>query len=387
MIISWRIPSDINLKNKNKQMKKQYIIFRLAGLLLLSINFYSCAPDGENGPLDIINQKVDLETQYYKNKFVNPVKISGTITAKATSGPLEGVTVTAKLYGSNTEYSTLSKTGGLYNLYVEGKHDYIVCATKTGYDSKYIIDSYSSTSVDTIITISSDRDNDFVLNVQDLTPVFKINYISSLSLTYSLDDIAYNGTLLAGVYGSTIREYTSDGSFKRSFSSINYVDFISSQDTFYWVKEYSSKLISKLGQKGGKLLGSVTCQISSTSNTDMEILNNNIWIATTGGLYKLSMAGDQANYIDLGLLISDLKIISITKSNGYLYILNKEVQNDNLHKGYSIYKFDPATSTIVSKGYMPVFLNSYTLGGIATDGTNFWVLSGTSSLVKLLITE
>jgi len=363
-------------------MKKHYIIFRLAGLFLLSINFYSCAPDGDNGPLDIISQKVDLETQYYKNKFVNPVKISGTITDRATNAPMAGVTVTAKLYGSNTQYSTSSKAEGLYNLYVEGKHDYIISATKEGYENKYMFDTY-----DTIITISSDKPYDFVLNVPDLTPVFVVNYNTAISLVYGTDDISYNGTRLVGIYNSTIYEYNSDGTIKRSFSALNNADYISSQDTFYYIKGYAANILSKLGQKGGKLLGSVTCQISSSNSYDFEILNNNIWVANNGGLYKLSLTGNQAMYIDLSLLISDLKVISITKFNNFLYILNKEVQINNPHKGYTIYKYDTATGTIVSKGYLPHYLDSYTLGGMTTDGTNFWVLSGTYIIIKLLVTE
>ncbi len=92
--------------------------------------------------------------------------------------------------------------------------------------------------------------------------------------------------------------------------------------------------------------------------------------------------------INLANKIDDFSPLGITHKDNFLYVLNKETGADNFNKGFSIFKIDPATGNIVSKGYLPAEINAMTVKGLAFDSKYFWVYSSYSDyLVKFSITE
>jgi hypothetical protein len=362
-------------------MKHFYLFLKVLGFIFLLMSSYHCGTDHGYEALDIVTQREDLEQMYYNQKFIHPTIISGKIIDALTHKEVAGAEITARLDGSDTQYKTNSKTGGLYKLCVEGAKNYIIYVTMSGYEKKYYISS-NFPAIDSIMLVNNDSYFDFELNVPDHIPVFTINYITSYTLSYYLTSLTYNGLNLAGINNSSVYEYNSSGTIVGAHSiKTKYLDIIASQDTFYWVKDYGSKVICKVGQKSGITMDSFYFQ---KPFVDFEIMNNFIWLESDTELYKLSTKGDQLACINLSVVIPDLSLIGITKYNNYLYLLNHEKQYDNIHKGYSIYKFDPITNNIVSKGYLPNNFEYNNLTRLAADGVNFWIIRDYSSFVELL---
>jgi hypothetical protein len=366
-------------------MKNNYIISSSIWLVLTVFGFWSCSTDNVYEPMDIISGNVDIEEIYYRNKFEIPVEISGSIKNLKTTEPIAGAIITAKVNGSSVEYTTLSEADGSYSLYIEGSEDYILFVTKEGYDRK---NYYSYYLIDTINSFSYNTTIDFDLMKPVSAPLFYINYLSTRYLNENLTDLTYNGSELMGIYLSKIFCYNQDGSLNKSYYLKNSgMDIFGSQDTVFWVaSDESTRSISKVGQKGGALISAVTCQIPTVIPVDIEVLNNNIWLMTRSDLYELSYTGDQVSHVSLSELVPDLNLVGLAKLDDCLYLLNKETIYDNLHKGYSLYKYNPVSGQIITKGYFPDTFDSYALKGLATDGNYFWTINianSTDEVIKL----
>jgi hypothetical protein len=216
-----------------------------------------------------------------------------------------------------------------------------------------------------------------------------VNFQTLKYVDYSLEDLGYNGTYLVGKYYSNMY-YFLDGTYMKNTSTAQSYDFFGCQDTVFWTGNESSKTLSKIGQKSGKLITTVYAQIPSTSLVDLDVFNNNFYLISSSQILKLSSTGALLSTFDLKSKISDLNLIGVTHTSSHIFVLNKEQNYDNPNPGYTLYKIDPATGSIVSKGILPDHLDDLTLYGLATDNKNFWTYSYNyynKSFVKFTITE
>ena len=346
-------------------------------------------PDHEPG--DLVTGKVDLEWEDAKSKFINPAKLSGTVVDKLTQSPIVGAKLTVKSYTTHQSVSRTSGEDGKFNLYVEGGNDYVIFAEYDGYDKCYLFTTdYYNTGIDTLTAVPSGESQiSLKLVPHDPTPLLSVNYLITRYTSESYEDISFNGTnLLAMDYYGTVDQYTLSGTFLKTTYTPAYSNFLAYQDTSYWIGNSSSRTLGKYGQKGGEFIKSIFCQIPYSDLVGIDVFSNNFYLITASQIYKVSATGELLLTIDLSRKVTDLNLIGITHKDNYLYVLNKEDDEGNFHKGHSIYKLDPATGNIIAKGYLPADLNKHELTGLTTDSNNFWALESSgyyNNLVKFSV--
>ncbi len=361
-------------------MNSTYAIRNFFVLSLMVIVMGGCTYSESPAPLDIIKGNEDIRQEYYKSILKNPTQIQGTVTNKTTGEPLAKVKVTARLENTATKYSTLSKDDGTFSLYVERSSTYIIYGEKVGFDKNY----YSQMSqgiIDSTFYITSDATFNIAVAVHDPTPTFKVNYLASTT-GYNSYDLSFNGTNLNGLdnYYSLIYYFDSNGKYLKNTPFLYGMSFFACQGSdAYWAGTSSGSKLNKIDPKTGVLLSSVSCQISNPNLVDVEVFNSNFWLLGKASLYKLSMTGELLNTLDLTKIIVELDVRGIVQKNNYLYILNYSTTNAN----YVLYKIDPNTLAIVTKGYLPLVteMNNSMLRGLAFDKNNFWTINRYNDLL------
>jgi hypothetical protein len=366
-------------------MKKLYSLLRAALFLIATIVVGGCDYE-EISATDLITGEVDLEEVYAKANMEVPTLLGGKIIDRATNLPIQGAKIVARRNFSEQQYSTTSKADGTFKIYVEGYNDYVVKADKEGFERSYFRDSQ-----DTIISISSYWNSyDLKLNVKDNTPTFKVNFQNSYTTNISVMSLTFNGTLLVGSSNSYCYFFNKQADYLNYTYQSNSYDFISHKDTLFYMGNSNSKTISKIGQKTGKVYSTVYAQIPTTTISDMDVFNNDIWLINGKQIMKLSQTGSLISTIDLQAKIFDLNLVGIAHNKTHVFVLNKENSSDNSNPGYSIYKIDPTAGTIVSKGILPEHLEDLDLRGLTFDNTSFWTASNgyySNGLVKFSIVE
>lgn len=369
-------------------MKRNYFGSRLAILILSLGVIWSCTYE-ETQPTDIISGNLDLNEIYALSNFENPTRLDGQITNRNTSASVSGAKITARLPNSEIKYTTFSKYDGSFSLYVEGFKNYIIYSEKEGFDKTYYMDyDYPN---DSIISVSnSNYGFNIGLVVHDPTPVFKVNFHAIKYLDQNIYDLAFNGTNLIGSSYYYNNFYNNNGIYIKSINSSQSFDFFTCQDTTYWGGYSNSKTIHKVGQKNGNTLSSFYSQIPSVNLIDIETFGNDLWLLTSNQLFKVSTTGELLLTINFEKVLSFPSVVGIAHNRTHLFILQWDKNQESINPGYILYKLDPSTGKILSKGILPDHMDDLELQGLAFDNTNFWSISDgyfESDLVKFSIIE
>ncbi len=363
-------------------MATKLTLHRVRISIALCIILASCIdPYTDPQPLDIIKGNVDVQQGYNKSTQKHPTLIHGQILSKKNQQPIPKAKVTARLANSKTSYTTLSREDGSYSLYAEGQLSYVIYAEKEGYDKSYYLNQY-----DSVFNLYEDFNANVLVKEFDPTPKFKVNYLSDKTLSsYYASDLSFNGTNLVSsyYYDSYVVQYDNSGNVTKinSFQySWNYLGC--ETGNFYWIG-YSGNYLSKLSASNGSIISSFQVSLPGTSGSDIEYYNNNLWLLDDWrSLFKITTTGTIVGSLDFSQVTDVSELLGVTQANNFLYVLLK-----NTEGYYLLYKIDPNSLNIVSKGFLPYSLNNRALVSLAFDKTNFWTIDGGSKLVKLNIQE
>ncbi len=350
----------------------------LISILLCTILGSCIDPYTEPQPLDIIKGNVDVQQGYNKSTQKHPTLIQGQVLSKKDQQPIPKAKVTARLANSNTSYTTLSRDDGSYSLYAEGQLSYVIYAEKEGYDKSYYLVQY-----DSVISLYADLYANILVDAYDPTPKFNVNHLADKTLSYYASDLSFNGTNLVSnyYYDSYVVRYNNSGNVT-NINSFQYTwnYFGCEAGNFYWIG-YGGNYLSKLSTSTGSIITSFQVALPGTSGSDIEYYNNTLWLLDNGhSLFKVTTTGSIVGSLDFSEVTDVSELLGITQANDFLYVLLRNTENY-----YLLYKIDPNSLEVVSKGFLPYSLNSRYLGGLAFDKTNFWTLEGSSKLVKLSI--
>jgi hypothetical protein len=352
------------------------ISIALCALLVSCLDPYT-----EPQPFDIIKGNVDLQQEYNKSKFTNPTLIQGQILSKNGQQPIARAKVSARIVNTDISYTTLSREDGYYSLYAEGQLQYVISAEKDGYDKSY----YFPSQYDSVTNVYGDMYANILVNAYDPTPKFQVNHLGDKFLSYYASDLSFNGTNLLSYYdyNSYVIRYDNSGNAEYfDYYSYTWNYFGCETGNFYWVG-YSGNYLGKLNISNGSMINSFQVALPGTSGTDVEFYNNNLWLLDNGNsLFKVTTTGAIVGSLDFSEVTNVSELLGITQANNFLYVLLRDTEGY-----YLLYKIDPTSLNIVSKGLLPYILNYRYLGGLTFDKTNFWTLDGNIKLVKLSIQE
>lgn len=339
-------------------------------VLFVSI-FAACDEYEEPAPLDIVDGVADLQQEYAKANLKNPVAINGYIKNRKTSAFVGKAKLSARMENSSTVYSTSSREDGSFVLYVEAKKTYIFYAEKEGFIKTYF-SKESGYAMDTTYFIDYSTTINIELKVDDKIPTFTVSYVSDHGLYTSASDISFNGTDIVTIDDSYryVTRYKTDGTY------LNMTPFVFNKDYFvclgtdaYLTGEDNYPGLTKIDQKTGLIISSFNYE-STIGAKDVEVLNDNIFLLSSYTLYKTSLSGAALDNVELTTELDLQMVAGLVQKNNYLYVLG--FSNDFQ---YVLYKIDPATLSVISKGFLPPDTAYTTFRGLTFDGTNFWTIS------------
>lgn len=342
----------------------------LCFIFFLSV-FAACDEYEEPAPLDIVDGVADLQQEYAKANLKNPVAINGYIKNKKTSAFVGKAKISARLENSSTVYNTFSREDGSYILYLEAKKTYIFYAEKEGFTKTYFSQE-SGYAIDTTFFIEYPTDVTIELKLDDKLPTFKVSYVADAGLYTSASDISFNGTNIVTIddYYRYVTHYKTDGTY------LNMTPFIFNQDFFvclgtdaYLAGEDNYPGLTKIDQKTGLIISSFKYE-STIGAKDVEVLNDNIFLLSSYTLYKTSLTGAALDNVELTTELDLQTVVGFVQKNNYLYVLGL---SDELQ--YVLYKIDPATLSVIAKGFLPLDTKYKTFRGLTFDGTNFWTIN------------